>query len=100
MRLPLTCVGLMAVLVSASRAQDEPLKQALALEAAIVAAVEKAEASVACILVSRCEGYKRWDTQFGRREPGQLGDFRPPESHGGFRDAATQELLKRLNLVA
>jgi len=104
MRLAVAVVGLGAVLAyaGAGRGEEEPLKQALALEGAIVKAVERAEGAVACILVSRSEAYRRWDKldpQGGRREPGRLGGFQMPDG-GPFRDAATTDLLKRLNLAA
>ena len=102
MRLSVSIAGLFVLLAwtGPGRAEDEPLKQALALEAAIVKAIERAEGSVACILVSRCEAYRKWDLQFGKRPPGQLGDFRPPETTNVFRDATTTDLLKRINLAA
>src|SRR5262245_42339167 len=104
MRLAVAVIGLGAVLscAGAGRGQEEPLKQALALETAIVKAVERAEGAVACILVSRSEAYRRWDKhdpQGTRREPGRLGGFQMPDG-GPFRDATTTDLLKRLNLAA
>jgi S1-C subfamily serine protease len=100
---PASIIGVTAVLAwaGAVRGEEEPLKQALALEAAIVKAVAQAETSVTCILVSRSEAYRKWgDNHFGRREPGQLGGFVPPQPVGGFRDVATADLLKRLDLAA
>jgi S1-C subfamily serine protease len=97
------CLGGLAVLlacVAAAPAQDDPLKQALALEESIQKVIAKAEPSIACILVSRSDGYKRFDPMFGRREPGQLGGFQPPHNAGGFhRDMQLEELARRLDLT-
>jgi len=87
------------------RAEDDPLKQALALEGAIQRVIEKAEPSVACILVSRSEEYSKFNalSPRGEKERGKLGDFVAPEYDAFRQDADTarkRELLKRLNLAA
>jgi serine protease Do len=87
-----------------ARAEDDPLKQASALEASIQHTIEKAEPSVACILVSRSDAYY---TRFNytnpkkTHDPGNLGDFTAPVDHPQ-RPLGEQEkqLLKRLNLAA
>src|SRR5947209_4379858 len=85
-----------------ARAEDEPLKQALALEASIQKVVEKAEVSVACILVSRSDAYAHWKQGPGQK-PGQLGRFDPDRAASADRNQNLEklrEVLKRLNLAA
>src|SRR4051812_49023330 len=87
-----------------ARAEDDPLKQALALEASIKQVVEKAEPSIACILVSRSEAYREFN-QLDRTDkaPGKLGDFDAPTERRFQQGADVErkrELLKRLDLAA
>src|SRR5262245_45873035 len=96
--------GLAIALVwaAASRADDDALKQALALEATIQKVTEAAEPSVACILVSRSEEYAKH--RFGGSgKPGDLGSFDPPPPkarHDRRGEEIDADLLKRLNLAA
>ena len=87
---------LAAATARAGRA-DDALKIALALEEAVQQTTAKAEPSIACILVSRSDVYKRFDSRAGKAMPGQLGDFQPqtPRLHGHGSD-----LLARLNMAA
>jgi S1-C subfamily serine protease len=64
-----------------TRAEGQPdpsLASALALQDAVQKAVERAEPSIACILVSRSDLYRRWfDNQPPKDQPGKLGGFDP-----------------------
>lgn len=95
--------GIVFTLSTAAHGQDEPLKQALALEASIQQVVDAAEGSVACILVSRSDAYSQYNQQPGGR-PGELGRFDPPRVDGGFErrrpKSNDQDLLRRINLAA
>ena len=61
----------MVFVVPAARSDEDALKQALALESAIQQAVEKVEPSVACILVSRSDGYAKLAEKPGRPPVGK-----------------------------
>ena len=90
---------------AAVRPDDDAVKHALALEATIQKAVETAEPSIACILVSRSEGYSKLGARFNpgaSGEPGRLGSFNPNadarfDARGGNQD---KDLIARLNLAA
>lgn len=59
-----------------SAADDEPrLRDALALEDAFQAAIQKAEPAIACILVSRSDIYTRWFGETASDDPCKLGEF-------------------------
>jgi serine protease Do len=80
-------------------AQDDPLQQALALEARVQQVIERVEPSIACILVSRSELYSQLEGG-GVRPPGRLGGFNPrqiPQFPGqmGFNPS-----IARLDLAA
>jgi serine protease Do len=83
-------------------ADDDALKQALALEASIQKVVEAAEPSVACILVSRSEAYAKFGALPLRAKPGELGGFDPPDDrlNGRRGEKPDRELIQRLNLAA
>lgn len=89
-------------LATTVRAEDDALKHALALEAAIQQAAERAESSVACVLVSRSEAYEKFNSPRDRVDvrAGRLGGFTPPPDPGFGRQNAEQDLIKRLNLAA
>src|SRR5258708_38681107 len=60
------------------------------LQQAVKETIKKAEPSIACILVSRSEQYKRYERgQAGSDKPGWLGDFeriRPRHGFHGFEE--------------
>ena len=57
---------------------DAPrLREALAVDEAFQAAVQKAEPGIACILVSRSDVYQRWFSEPPSEDPCKLGDFSP-----------------------
>jgi S1-C subfamily serine protease len=66
-----------------ARAADRPaLEQALALEQAVQDLIKQAEPSVACILVSRSDDYRRnFHDEPPADEPGKLGGFDPNGKH-------------------
>ena len=83
-----------------ARADDESLKHALALESTIQQIIQKAEPSIACILVSRSTAYAKFD-RVGKREPGDLGKFTATATRGrSLNPSADEELQKRLDLSA
>ncbi|HEV3144633.1 MAG TPA: trypsin-like peptidase domain-containing protein [Gemmataceae bacterium] len=89
------------------RGDDDPLKQALALQAAVENVIAKAEPSIACILVSRSEKYQDRDMAMFQRvhpsgEPGNLGDFDFEWARGKFEPIGSPKLAvaKRLDLAA
>jgi serine protease Do len=79
------CVFLLALLLLPALGLGEERNRhadVLALQEAVEQTIERAEPSIACILVSRSEGYR----DFGAApsdEPGKLGRFDPPRM-GGF----------------
>jgi serine protease Do len=54
---------------------DRPAPAALALQEAIQQAIERAEPSIACVLVSRSDAYARWGQAPSAEAPGKLGTF-------------------------
>ncbi|MFL5340794.1 MAG: trypsin-like peptidase domain-containing protein, partial [Gemmataceae bacterium] len=91
------CLLSLAVLLAGTAGRaDDALKQALALEEAIQQATAKAEPSIACILVSRSDAYRKFDARLGKPVPGKLGDFQPQaqrfHGHGA-------EVMARLNMA-
>src|SRR5690349_13966328 len=75
-RTALTC-GLLALLTISLRAADpipaNPAGQALQRE--LKDAIQRARPSIACILVSRSDGYKQFDAMPSADQPGRLGSF-------------------------
>jgi serine protease Do len=71
-------LGAFSLLPSAARGQDRPpLDRALAYEQALHSAIERAESSVVCILISRSDVYsKRFHDDPPADNPGRLGDFK------------------------
>lgn len=89
------------LLLAFARAQDRPLsREIVALDEAFQAAVEAAEPSVACVLVSRSDLYRKL---FGdvppADEPGKLGAYNPEKatSRNHISDA-DQTTARRLHL--
>lgn len=69
--LTVPCVGV---------ASDDSLRASLALQETFVEAIRRAEPSIACILVSRSDIYRRWFNQAPPADsPGRLGAFGPTE---------------------
>ena len=75
-----TALGLVLLFVGA--AEPPQLKEALALEKAFQDAIQEAEASIACILVSRNEAYQRYGQGAPADQPGKLGSFTLPFNAG------------------
>jgi len=76
---------------------QDALKQSLALEEAIQQITSKVEPSIACILVSRSDAYKKFDRFSDKTVPGRLGDFVKPtvsRFHG-----PSSELIDRLDMA-
>jgi S1-C subfamily serine protease len=78
----LTFALLAGALAAVAGADEQPsLKEALALEQAMQQAIRNVEPSIACILVSRSEGYQKY---FGETpspdNPGKLGAFNPADA--------------------
>jgi serine protease Do len=104
MRRSAIITALALALAPFTRAEDDPLKQALALEASIKQVVEKAEPSIACILVSRSEAYREFNAlERTDKERSKLGDFNVQKERGFHQGPDVErrrELLKRLDLSA
>src|SRR5579872_4459378 len=67
---------LLLVLPGLARGERRPgLDEALRLEAELKKAIERAAPSVACILVSRSDAYRRWESAPAADDPGKLGRF-------------------------
>lgn len=67
-----------AMLLSASvavRTDEADVRQALALQRAVQAAIRDAEPAIACILVSRSDVYARLGQKLNPDKPGELGEF-------------------------
>jgi serine protease Do len=97
--IPPTVLLLLGVLFPvASRGQGRGADLA-ALQEAVQQVIESAEPSIACILVSRSDGYK----EFGAAPsgvPGQLGPFYPPPipMQPGFQDPRQAKKIAHLDL--
>ncbi len=67
-------------LVDGLRGEDKPnLRDALALEQSLQDAIKQAEPSIACILVSRSDAYRKlYRDEPSPDNPGKLGSFEPP----------------------
>lgn len=68
-------VAILLSAVDAARADEADVRQALALQKAVQAAIRDAEPAIACILVSRSDAYARLAPRGGPDKPGELGDF-------------------------
>lgn len=90
-------IGLLFLSGGLVRAQeDASLQQALALQKVMQKVIREAEPSIACILVSRSEGYKRVGQGPPAPEQGRLGAF-----NGAFLGQSEEEALlrKKLNMA-
>jgi S1-C subfamily serine protease len=98
----LSSLAFFAVAVSAARAVDdsEPpgFKSALALQQVMQRVIARAEPSIACILVSRSDGYQRLGLGPSADNPGQLGGY---DADAVERSAAIRSLteLERKDLA-
>jgi serine protease Do len=86
----------LAAVVTTVRA--EPPTEAVALQKAIYKIIDTAEPSIACVLVSRSDGYKELGEGPSAAAAGKLGEF-TPERYLKFPDAARRDLVKRLDLA-
>ncbi len=80
-RVGLPCILSALALAAAAAAQDgeraKKLAQALALQETLQKAIEEAEPSIACILVSRSDAYQRFSQGPANENAGKLGPFDP-----------------------
>lgn len=76
LRLACPCCFLFFLPLAARADLPAGLKEAQALQEAFQKAIEEAEPSIACILVSRSDGYREY--QKASAEPGKLGGFDIP----------------------
>src|SRR5262245_21716151 len=75
-RIGLPCLlGTLVFALAAAAAQDKALPSALALQEVMQKAIEDAEPSVACILVSRSDAYQRFSQGPPQESAGKLGAF-------------------------
>jgi serine protease Do len=73
---PLAALLVLLMLSRSGRAEDQtPLKNVLALQDAMEQLIQKAEPSIACILVSRSDHYSRFSAAPSADTPGKLGKF-------------------------
>jgi serine protease Do len=84
--------------IIASAASADPPPEVIALQKHLHEVIDKAESSVACILVSRSEHYTDFNQGPSAARDGKLGEFRPPPANR-FVNAAQLELVKRLDLA-
>jgi serine protease Do len=87
-------------LTAAARAEDPaPGAEAAQLQRAAQAAIRRAEPSIACVLVSRSDAYRRHEVGSAPDTPGRLGGFAPPPEVG-FRGQPTERerALRALDL--
>jgi serine protease Do len=104
----LAWIGLPLVLFSfplAGRADDQPRSaDVLALQELIQKTIERAEPSIACILVSRSDEYKRFNAAPPDEDSGKLGRFdgspytRPFGFNGGDKEAEARRRLIKTTL--
>src|ERR1051325_1932625 len=80
-----------------ARAQDDDQVKLLALQKAVQKTIRENEASIACIIVSRSELYRKKPGA----SPGKLGDFDPAEVEfePGMSARERTQLLKKLDLA-
>ena len=75
-RFALPCLlGMLVFVFAAPAGQDKGLQNALALQQVMQKAIEDAEPSIACILVSRSDAYQRFSQSTANANPGKLGRF-------------------------
>ncbi len=106
-RVGLPCVLIALVLTAAAPAQNNDrvsLKHALALQEVMQKAIEDAEPSVACVLVSRSDAYQRYSQGSASDNPGKLGafDVQALERHplySGLGERERTSLRRKLDLA-
>jgi serine protease Do len=87
---------LVILLTSAPTVADT--KEVQALQEAVHRVIDESEPSVACLLVSRSERYREFNSM-PASPPGHLGSFEPPPRRPFGGDPARSELLRRLDLA-
>jgi S1-C subfamily serine protease len=98
-RSPLLALILLLALPLAGRADEKArLKEVLELQEAMEQAIEKAEPSIACILVSRSEGYAKFNAAPSPDTPGKLGKFSSQTLIGPEQDEKTRKQIIALDL--
>ena len=76
--LALPLLALLALPASGRAGDPGAARELLALQRAVQGVVAEAEPAVACVLVSRSEGYRRYEHESHPTAPGKLGRFTPP----------------------
>jgi S1-C subfamily serine protease len=96
---PLVALLLLPALPLAGPAEEKaPLKDALAIQQAMEQVIEKAEPSVACVLVSRSDGYAKYRAAPSVDTPGKLGSFDARAYLRGVNDPNVRKELYALDL--
>jgi serine protease Do len=91
---------LAALATWASAEEKSRLADALAVQEALKEAIQKAEPSIACILVSRSDHYRQFGDVSYPDNPGKLGAFDRTRATAGVRldDKVRLDLIKKLDL--
>ena len=84
---------ILIALISVSANDPPALKEALAVEKVFQDAIAEAEPSIACVLVSRNDGYQRLGAGSSAEKPGKLGTFNPAAGLGN------DDIRRRLDLA-
>jgi serine protease Do len=94
----LLALTLVLVLPVAARSDEKTrLKEVLQLQEAMEQIIEKAEPSVACILISRSDGYANFRAAPSLDEPGKLGKF---DSQAYLSQGREQNEQRRKEIIA
>ena len=95
---PISALLLLLTLPLASFAEEKvPLRDALALQAAMERLIEQAEPSIACVLVSRSDAYAPYGAAPSADMPGKLGTFYSQKYLGGVFE---QDEKRRKQIIA
>jgi S1-C subfamily serine protease len=98
LRIAIAVVALV-VLVNPVPAEQPALRDALVLQQAMEAAIAAVEPNVACLLVSRSDGYRRlFDDTPPKDNPGKLGIYRPAPITTPFGQPGTGEDIRSLEI--
>src|SRR5262245_21064553 len=77
--------------------ESEPT-EVLALQRAVQKAITRAESSIACVIVSRSNGYKKYGEEPPKETPGKLGGFNADKALAGMLDDAEKAAIRALDL--
>jgi serine protease Do len=94
-------IALLAVLAQPARGRGEPGREAVALQETFQRVIERAEPSIACVLVSRSDDYARYGEAPPDAAAGKLGRFdpRPHLLHIPFDRREQAAAIKALDLA-